>query len=241
MTTASAPKPTLVVCDNPVLLRRFEGLVRELELAPSAFVYACSPGSEERLGLAAIDVTAAADDLAAAHALIISLHCVQIFPMALVRRVRCVNVHPGYNPHNRGWYPHVFSIVNGLPAGATIHEMDERTDHGRIIARTQVPVHEWDTSGSLYERIVDQEIELLRRHLPAIIAGSYSATGPESEGNLQTRADYAVLCRLDPAETTTMRALLARLRALSHDEHWNAYYDTDQGKRIFVRLQVRDA
>ena len=42
----------------------------------------------------------------------ISAHCKQIFPAKLVENVRCYNIHPGYNPYNRGWFPQVFSIIN---------------------------------------------------------------------------------------------------------------------------------
>ncbi|MCE9864029.1 hypothetical protein, partial [Aeromonas caviae] len=41
-----------------------------------------------------------------------SVHCKQIFPKQLVESIRCVNIHPGFNPHNRGWFPQVFSIIN---------------------------------------------------------------------------------------------------------------------------------
>ena len=44
--------------------------------------------------------------------LVISLHCKQLFPSQLVKAVRCINVHPGFNPYNRGWFPQVFSIIN---------------------------------------------------------------------------------------------------------------------------------
>ena len=33
--------------------------------------------------------------------LIFSLHCKQIFPKELVNKVRCINIHPGFNPYNR--------------------------------------------------------------------------------------------------------------------------------------------
>ena len=37
--------------------------------------------------------------------LVMSIHCKQLFPTELVNNVRCVNVHPGLNPYNRGWFP----------------------------------------------------------------------------------------------------------------------------------------
>jgi len=64
--------------------------------------------------------------------LVLSIHCKQLFPPILVENVKCINVHPGYNPINRGWFPQVFSIINDLPIGATIHEIDNELDNGKI-------------------------------------------------------------------------------------------------------------
>ena len=37
--------------------------------------------------------------------LFLSLHCKQLFPDELVLNHRCINIHPGLNPYNRGWFP----------------------------------------------------------------------------------------------------------------------------------------
>ena len=71
--------------------------------------------------------------------LFLSLHSKQLFPDALVETRPCFNVHPGLNPHNRGWFPQVFSILNGLPCGVTIHNMDTQLDHGPIAWQEEVP------------------------------------------------------------------------------------------------------
>jgi hypothetical protein len=51
------------------------------------------------------------DDLCRSYDVIISWHCRQIFPKELIERVRCINIHPGFNPYNRGYFPHVFSDI----------------------------------------------------------------------------------------------------------------------------------
>ena len=85
--------------------------------------------------------------------LIISVHCKQLFPAKLVNFVRCINIHPGYNPINRGWYPQVFAIINENKIGATIHEIDAELDHGPIIVREFVEQFDYDTSIDIYERV----------------------------------------------------------------------------------------
>ncbi|MEL6562249.1 MAG: formyltransferase family protein, partial [Bacteroidota bacterium] len=46
-----------------------------------------------------------------------------------------------------------FSLINGLPAGVTIHEIDEKLDHGNIIDQIKVEVQSTDTSYTLYQRV----------------------------------------------------------------------------------------
>src|SRR5688500_18212289 len=47
----------------------------------------------------------------------------------------CVNLHPALLPYNRGAYPNVWSIVDGTPAGATLHWIDRGVDTGDVIAQ----------------------------------------------------------------------------------------------------------
>lgn len=109
--------------------------------------------------------------LSKTYDLIISLHCYQRFPSFLVQKVECINIHPGLNPYNRGWYPHVFSIVNKLPLGATIHEIDEDIDHGAIIAQHEVSLYSWDTSLTAYDRVVEAELSLIKENLIRLVWG----------------------------------------------------------------------
>jgi len=95
------------------------------------------------------------------YGLVFSVHCKKIFPKFLLEKVRCINVHPGLNPHNKGMFPHVFSIINGLPAGVTIHEMTERIDDGPVIFQEEVKISPHDTGETLYGRILKAEYQLL--------------------------------------------------------------------------------
>lgn len=151
--------------------------------------------------------------------LIFSLHARQIFPKDLVQKVKCINIHPGYNPYNRGMFPHVWSIINGMPAGATIHVMDEKIDNGPIIAQRQVPVTPYDTSETLYSRVVDAELSILTLVLGEILDGSYMAFKPTKNGNYNSLQDFKKLCDIDMKEHFNTYNLL---RALSHGDYKNA-------------------
>jgi len=170
------------------------------------------------------------------YSLVISIHSKQLFPVALVSGVRCVNVHPGFNPYNRGWVPQVFSILNGLPAGVTIHEIDEKLDHGPIIAQKEYKIEPWDTSSSVYAKIMEIERELVLEHFLSIREGTYQAVHPVNEGNVNYKKDFDQLKFIDLNEVGTFHEFLNRLRALTHDDFRNAYFIDQSGRKIFLKV-----
>ncbi|ASW75053.1 hypothetical protein IQ37_00305 [Chryseobacterium piperi] len=171
--------------------------------------------------------------------LVLSIHCKQFFPNNLIDRVKCINIHPGYNPINRGWYPQVFSILHNLPIGATIHEIDNKLDHGPIIDRAFVEKSIDDTSGSLYDKILEKEIELFNKNVEAILNNTYETFFPENEGNIFLKKDFNNLCKIDLQEQTTTGQFINKLRALSHKSFKNAYFiDPKSGKKVFISINI---
>lgn len=222
---------TLVLTDNPHAV----AVVAELERAHGGIDVFQSPDGPLE-GVPRLDVRADAGGIAGAYDLVLSIHCKQFFPPELTRAVRCVNVHPGLNPFNRGWFPQVFSIINGLPAGVTIHEIDDQLDHGPIIVQQGCELKPWDTSGSAYARIMEIERALLLEHFAAIRAGSYRAVPMASEGNLNRRKDFDRLKAFDRDEVGRFGDFIDRLRALTHEPYRNAYFVDAAGRKVFMRL-----
>jgi dTDP-4-amino-4,6-dideoxyglucose formyltransferase len=236
----------LVLTDNIELKSRFKSLLNSrVDLPATTWHFAYSPANKAFASLFAGDATFCslnvkreAARIAVEYDLVISLHCKQLFPVELVSQVRCVNIHPGLNPYNRGWFPQVFSILNGLPLGATIHEIDEHLDHGPIIAQREVPVFEWDTSLSAYNRVLDAEVALLREHLTTIVSGRYRTIPPATEGNLNLRADFEKLRRLELDKFGSFREFYNQLRALSHGEYRNGFFIASDGSKVFLRIEI---
>jgi methionyl-tRNA formyltransferase len=235
----------LVVCDNIYVIDRIKSVFDKKSNADFEvdFKYSSkeSPVSEHPLlssDYSHIDVKDACDAIIARYNLVISAHCLQFFPKKLVESVRCVNIHPGYNPINRGWYPQVFSIIHNLPVGATIHEMDAKLDNGAIIVRSLVEKYSWDTSLTLYNRILEKELELFEAHFDEIIYGGYTAIVPESEGNLFNRKDFDKLCEIDLNEQGTIGMFINKLRALSHGSYRNAYFIDEDGNKVFLKIEL---
>jgi methionyl-tRNA formyltransferase len=207
----------LVLCDND-LLKPAEKIFRE-----TGHKICFTQSVDINPILDAVHITKTYD-------IVFSLHCKLIFPKKLHERVRCINVHPGFNPYNRGMYPHIFSIVNGLPTGATIHEITEHIDNGPIIIRKQVGVRDTDTGESLYHRIIQCEFELLNDWVGLIIDNKYRATVTDG-GNYNSKEDFKRLCNIDL--TKSGRDLYDTMRALYHSEYNNAHIND-----TFLKLQI---
>lgn len=235
----------LIFTDNYFVYKNFKKIIKNNKLDKKhAFVYACTPENpifSNITNLQRITIKKAIGELKSKFDLIISCHCKQIFPKELVESVRCINIHPGFNPFNRGWYPQAFSIINKLPMGVTIHEMDAEIDHGDIIKRKEVEVFGWDTSLTAYERVITAEIQLLENHIEEIINNTYITKKMEGEGNYNSRRDFDALCNLDLNEKTTMAAAIDKLRALTHGDFENAYFYDELGNKIFVGIKLHKA
>lgn len=216
----------------------YEFVNKTSELHKYSFCYSCSSTGTSllaRSGLEWVDVVDVKKDymdIVRMYELVISMHCKQIFPEDMVRNVRCVNIHPGLNPYNRGWYPQVFAIMNKMPHGATIHEIDADLDHGPIIAQQEVPVFDWDTSRTVYDRVQSAEMELMKAHLVEILENKYERTIPFDEGNINYIKDFKKLCHLDLDEKMTLGAAIDLLRALTHPPYRNAWFESFEGENL---------
>jgi dTDP-4-amino-4,6-dideoxyglucose formyltransferase len=239
----------LLLTDNEELLMRFKQLLRtrQLDIHPEfIFEYAFSKNNKvfaSRFGdadwIRPIRIKDEVAFLCNEYDLIFSLHCKQIFPATLVNKVKCINIHPGLNPYNRGWYPQVFSIINNLPCGATIHEIDEQLDHGPVICQKQVRMESWDNSYTAYQKILDAEMDLLSENIENIITGNYKVTVKE-EGNVNLKKDFEALCEINLNHQDTFQNHINLLRALSHGDYVNAFFIDDSGNKVYLKLELKN-
>jgi len=235
-------KKKFVVTDNRFIYEGFQKIVSDRKIELEFF---CSPSSQKifeseiRAGvIRPVRIREIESDLIANFNLGFSCHSKQIFSEKLVSSVCCINIHPGFNPYNRGWFPQVFSIINGLPAGATIHLMDNEIDHGDIICQEQVVIGSGETSLDVYNRIIRLELRLLEENFDKILNMSFQAIKPISEGNYNSKQDFDKLCLIDLNEHLTFGEAINKLRALTHEPYANAYFVDDEKKKYFLKLQI---
>ena len=85
-------------------------------------------------------------------------------------------MHPTLLPKHRGRAAIPWAILSGLAkTGVTLFEISDGTaDSGPIVGQVEVPVVPDETAGTLYEKVSDAHVELVRRYVPELLDGSDS-------------------------------------------------------------------
>jgi methionyl-tRNA formyltransferase len=149
-----------------------------------------------------------------------------------------LNLHPAYLPYNRGANPNVWSIVEGTPAGVTLHWMDPGLDTGNIVARQKVETDFSDNGKELYERLEDAQVALFQETWPDVVAGKIDETEQDEDtGTYHRTSDFEELCKLDPDEEVRVKDFLDRLRALTFPPYDNAKIEVD-GETYYVEVDI---
>ncbi len=113
----------------------------------------------------------------------LSIHYPKILsPATLGHYRRVYNLHPGYLPWGRGFYPIFWSLWEGSPAGATLHEMDAGLDTGAIVSQIRVEATAEDTGGSLFQRVREAEKKLFLEFFPKLSQGETPAAVAQGQG-----------------------------------------------------------
>lgn len=130
----------------------------------------------------------------------LSIHYPIILTSLTIDRYRKVyNLHPGFLPWGRGFYPVFWALYEGTPAGATLHEITSGIDKGPIVAQTQVPYSDCDTGGSLFARVREAEKQIIIDYWPRIVSGETLPSIPQiGSGSYHSkRAFYKLKSRSD--------------------------------------------
>lgn len=156
----------------------------------------------------------------------------RLFPQGVI------NLHPSFLPYNKGAYPNVWSIIDGTPAGVTLHYIDERVDTGDLIAQMEVQVTETDTGETLYNKLEETAIRLFQKTWPQIKAGKAIRSPQPPDGTMHQIRDVKAIDRIDLDATYTGRYLLNLLRARTFGHYPSAYFLDQHGKRVYVRVDL---
>ena len=91
-----------------------------------------------------------------------------LFPHNLLQKFngKLINLHPSLLPIGRGADPIFWSIVEGLPQGATIHRVAKTFDSGEIYTQEEVEISTWLNAGQIYELCMAKLYELFIEFYP---------------------------------------------------------------------------
>ena len=150
----------------------------------------------------------------------------------------CLNLHPSLLPYNRGSFPNVWSIVDGTPAGVTIHYMDQSIDTGDIVAQVPVSVEPVDTGHSLYQKLETVAFDLFRQTWPKLVSGTAPRVPQPAGAAPRRKRDVLAVDRIDLDRTYTARELINILRARTFPPYDGAYFE-QEGRRVYLDLHLR--
>lgn len=148
------------VLDAPILDMAREFGVTNAYLPPGKFRTRLEPATEEQLVQilrdSGVELVVLAGFMRVLHE-----------PMLKAFPRRIINIHPSLLPKFPGLQAWKQALVAGeTVTGCTVHHVDERIDHGQILAQKEVRILPNDTPESLHARIQVLEHELY----PAVIA-----------------------------------------------------------------------
>jgi len=148
-----------------------------------------------------------------------------------------LNIHPSLLPKLRGASPIQNAILHEDTTGVTIIQMDEKMDHGPIVAQKEVIFEEWPLSQGITEAILAREGgQLLADTLPDYISGAITPRKQDHDRatftTKITKAD-AELDFSDPSEHN-----MRKIKAFNDSPR--AFYFTQHGDKK-IRVIVTNA
>lgn len=95
-----------------------------------------------------------------------------------------VNLHMAPLPEYRGSNQFSFAIIEGKEEfGTTIHQIDERIDHGAILFQKRFPIPENCWVNDLYQLTYDASLKLFKQTLAHVVSNNYTAVPQQTLEN----------------------------------------------------------
>jgi methionyl-tRNA formyltransferase len=125
-----------------------------------------------------------------------------------------INLHSSLLPKYRGASPIQAAILNDdKETGVTIMQMDEKMDHGGIIAQSKIAIDESDDYFKLHQKLAELAAQLLQDSLPKWLDGTLQAIEQD-----HSQATFVKMINRDDARldwTHPARKILQQIKALN--------------------------
>ena len=154
---------------------------------------------------------------------IISVLFDRILKPSEIKGKRVYNFHPGILPENAGSANFSWSIVNGdKKAGITLHLIDEKIDHGDIIAIRDFVIQDDDTAENVFNSGIVVLRKMFEDYFVKILKKKYKTT-PQTKilRKIYNKKDLKKMMDVTPI-----------VRALTFTGKDRAFFTTRSGRRI---------
>jgi methionyl-tRNA formyltransferase len=147
--------------------------------------------------------------------ILVSNGCPVVLPVSKLRKPHQIflNVHPSLLPQFRGYHPaNGVLFHNASEAGATLHEMTDRVDKGKIVYQERFPITPDLDLGLLYHLLFDAEQRAFRHGIHALATEEFRWSGEsqtEQGSHYRRRAEDMSV----DFKTMTDGEILNRIRA----------------------------
>lgn len=149
-----------------------------------------------------------------------------------------VNFHPALLPINRGWYPHVHSILDGSVSGVTLHQLSPKADQGGVWAQRPVNINSWETAGDVYKKLQREMFLLFCDFWKQIKKGEITPKAQNEDLAIyHSKKEIEFLDELDLERVLRYRDFLNHLRARTFNEKGFAYY-IEGNRKYYVRVII---
>tara|TARA_Y100001973_G_C5100056_1_gene282162 strand:+ start:114 stop:866 length:753 start_codon:yes stop_codon:yes gene_type:complete len=154
--------------------------------------------------------------------------------------IKFVNLHPSYLPWNRGMHPYYWTIVDNTPAGTTIHFIDKNIDEGEILFQTEIDVSITDTGESLYEKSLNETINLFKKNYNNIIDSNYNLKKVNTKnGSFHLSKHLNPHSEIDLDKKYKALDLINIIRARTFNSGDSSYFYLD-GKKYEMRIEIKE-
>ena len=150
-----------------------------------------------------------------------------------------IGIHPSFLPKYRGASPIQSVILAGKrETGITLYLLDEKVDHGSIVAESAMPVDSADTYESLLKKLAGCGASLLMRALPKFLRGEIIPKPQDDRQATYTKKFTSEDAYVTPEELArardgmhreTAEIILRKIRALNPEP---GVWTRRNGKRI---------
>ena len=150
-----------------------------------------------------------------------------------------INFHPALLPINRGWYPHVHSIIDGSPAGVTLHKISEGADQGDIWVQKEIILPFYKNVKEIYLMLQNEIINLFKDNWDLISNGSIKTfSQKESNSSYHSKKEIDKLDKIE-FDKLTSKELYNLLRARSFGHKGFAYIE-ENGVKYFINMRISE-